>query len=239
MIDIHSHILPGIDDGAISIEESIDILKEAYNNGYTDIIMTPHYIYESMQVCNNKDKFKLLKKMKDEINKNDLDINLYLGNEVFISDNIVDLLKNDEIYTLNGSRYLLIEFSMGYMPYMLDDILEDLFSNGIIPVIAHPERYSYLYNNIEFFKYLVDRGCLLQCNIGSLFGEYGKSAKKMVKLLLKNNLVSFFGSDIHHIKHNIYIYDVKRKLFKILKDDKLIEDLLINNQLKVINNEII
>ena len=237
MIDIHSHILPCIDDGARSMLESINILSNASLNGVTDVILTPHYIDESIQVCNNKEKFDLLKKLREEVNKNNININLYLGNEVFISNNVIDLLKNREIYTLNGSRYLLMEFSMGYYPNEIDDVLDSLFKFGIIPVIAHPERYIYLYNNIDFFKYLVDRGCLLQCNIGSLFGEYGKSAKKMVKLLLKNNLVSFFASDIHRQNSSLYDYDIEGKLYKILKDKNKVKDLLINNQLKVINDE--
>ena len=146
MKDIHSHILPGIDDGARNVEESIKLLEKFYDNGVTDIILTPHYIYNSNYNSNNKEKMLLLNEVKKKYKK----INLYLGNEVYISDNIPELIKQNEIFTLNNSKYLLIELPMNSEIKNLDSIIFDIMRNGIIPIIAHPERYVYVQNNINY-----------------------------------------------------------------------------------------
>ena len=112
MIDMHSHLLFSIDDGSKSIDESIKILKNLAEVGYTDIILTPHYIEESKYSSNKKNNLSILKIMKEEIKKENIQINLYLGNEIFINDNIPKLLKEKEITTLNDSNYLLIELPM-------------------------------------------------------------------------------------------------------------------------------
>lgn len=233
MKDIHSHILYGIDDGSRSIEESIKLLDKLYQNGVTDIILTPHYIENSKYNCNNKEKLKLLKNLQQSYSK----MNLYLGNEVYITENILDLIKKDEIMTLNHSRYLLIELPMNSEIKNLDSIIFELVRNNIIPIIAHPERYSYVQNNIHYFDEFQNMGILLQGNYESLFNKYGTKARKTLKKLLKEDMVSFLGSDIHRIDHINNIELLERKLSKIIKDSKKRKDLLENNMEKVIQNE--
>ena len=228
MIDTHSHILFGIDDGSRTIEESINILKKAYNNGIKDIILTPHYVPNSKYNCNNQDKLKLLNTLKEELKKNNIDINLYLGNEVYLDLEISNLLESD-IYTINGSKYMLMELPMNRKADILDDVLYDLEELNIIPVIAHPERYTAYYKDYEFFQELIDRGCLLQANIGSLYNNYGIKAKRMVKGLLKKRMITLMGSDIHHDTSNIYDKDINKDLLKLLKDKSYVEDILTNN----------
>ena len=228
MIDIHSHILYGIDDGAKTIEESLNILKKAYSSGVTDIVLTPHFIINSKYNCNNQDKLILLNNIKKEMNKRGININLYLGNEVYIDLGISNLV-NSDISTINNSRYMLIELPISRKSTIIDDVLYELDNNNIIPVIAHPERYIEYYNDYEFFYELIDRGCLLQANIGSLYGKYGLKVKRMVKGLLKRKMISFLGSDIHHASSDIYSKNIYKDLLKLLKDKDYVEDILINN----------
>ncbi len=124
MIDTHSHILFGIDDGARNINESINILKKASTNGITDIILTPHYVPNSKYNCNNQDKQRLLNNLKEELIKNNIDINLYLANEVYLDLEISNLLEND-ISTINGSKYILIELPMNRKTDILEDVIYD------------------------------------------------------------------------------------------------------------------
>ena len=114
MIDIHSHILPGIDDGSKSFEESMELIRSASSNGVTDIIATPHYIVGSDYMINNEEKRKLLLKLKKQIKKEEIPINLYLGNEVFVENNMLELRKKKEITTLHNSKYLLFELPLNY-----------------------------------------------------------------------------------------------------------------------------
>lgn len=233
MRDIHSHILCGIDDGARTIDESINILEMLYKKGVTDIILTPHYIKGTKYNIANREKFDLFIELKRRYNK----INLYLGNEVYIDSDLVELLKKGEVATLNNSKYLLIELPMSSEIKDLDSIIYDLMKNGIVPIIAHPERYSYIQKDITYLDKFMDMGVLLQGNYESLFGKFGKNSEKTLKKLLKKKYISFLGSDIHRENHSDHTELLYKKLLKIIKDEKTINDLVDNNILKVINNE--
>ena len=176
MIDIHSHILYGIDDGSKTIEESILILKKCEQEGMKKIVLTPHYMENTNYNKNNKEKIKLFNNLKEEINKQNINIDLYLGNEVYANENILELIEKEEILTINNSRYLLIEFPL--LNENLNDIniIYNLKLSNIIPIIAHPERYEYI--TIEKIKQYINMGALIQINKDSLFGYYGKKAKK-------------------------------------------------------------
>lgn len=233
MRDIHSHILCGIDDGARTIDESINILEMLYKKGVTDIILTPHYIKGTKYSVANREKFDLFIELKRRYNK----INLYLGNEVYIDSDMIELLKKGEVATLNNSKYLLVELPMSSEINDLDSIIYDLMKNGIVPIIAHPERYSYIQKDITYLDKFMDMGVLLQGNYESLFGKFGKNSEKTLKKLLKKRYISFLGSDIHRENHSDHTELVYKKLLKIIKDEKMINDLLDNNILKVINND--
>ena len=236
MIDLHSHILYGIDDGSKSIEESLEILGKAYVGGVTDIVLTPHFIKDSKYKADNNEKERLKKTLENELKKRHMDMHLYLGNEVFIDEGLPKLFDKD-IATINGSRYLLIEFPLGGKSTIIDEVLDELDEAGIIPIIAHPERYLAYYKDFAFFEHLRRKGCYLQANVGSLFGHYGRKSKKMLKELLKRNLISFFGSDIHHPHQDFYEKDIKKELKRIVKDDIIIDGLLEKNAEKVLSNK--
>ena len=236
MKDLHSHLLFGIDDGSKDISESISLLKEAEEQGITELMITPHYIENSKYNCNNEEKLKRFNKLKKEAEKENINIKLYLGNEVLINEDILKLLKNKEITTLNNSKYILIEFPLGNMLYNTKDIIYNLIVKGYVPILAHPERYRIFQRHREHIDEYLRMGVLLQGNYKSLFGKYGKDAKKTLIYLLKNHKIAFLGSDCHH-DGNFMIEQLEKKLKKILKNNNMVNDVLKNNFNKVILNE--
>ena len=232
MIDFHSHILPQTDDGSISIEETIDILKEAKQVGFTKVISTSHYL-EGYYESDENERTELLEKIKQE----NLGIELYLGSEIYVSENMIDFLKEKKASSINNSRYVLFELPMGNETMLAKEMIYRLIENNYVPVIAHPERYSYVQDNPEYVKELLEMGAMFQSNYGSIIGLYGKKAEKTVKKLLKENLIQFMGSDVHREEHvYIYIPKILKKLRKIISEEKLEEITEINPQ-KVLNNE--
>lgn len=239
MIDLHSHIIYGVDDGSKTIDESLEMLKKASDGGVTDIVLTPHYIKDSIYNANNKDKAKKIKELVNELKRNKIDINIYLGNEIYIDEEIIELLKNDEVCTINDSKYLLMELPFNHKSFILEEVLYRLKEKGLVPIIAHPERYMVYYNDFEFFENLLEKGCLFQANIGSLYGYYGSKSKKMLIKMLKYDIIHFLGSDIHHSSDKIYEKNVEKDLLKIIKDKEKVFEILKGNALKVLNEEII
>ncbi len=235
MIDIHSHLLYGVDDGAKTIEESIEVLKDLKAVGYSDIILTPHYIKDSSYNSNKKNNLTILKKLKTEIKKNKLNINVYLGNEIYIDNNIEELLKTEEITSLNDSKYLLIELPMSgeYLGYQ--DIFANLINLDYKVILAHPERYLSFQKDYKKVEELAKIGVCFQCNMESILGKYGRHAKKLIKKMLKKHQVMFLATDIHHKKHNYDDYlEAKRLILKYINEDEY-NKLVFENANNVIN----
>ena len=232
MIDFHSHILPAIDDGSKSMEDSIQILREAREAGFSKIISTSHYL-EGYYEIKEEDRKRLIQELKNE----DIGLELYVGSEIYITENMVDLLKEKKASSINNSKYVLFEIPMNNKTMLTKEIIYRLIENGYVPVLAHPERYSFIQQNPEELEELVDMGTLCQSNYGSIIGLYGKKTEKTVKKLLKNNLIHFLGSDVHR-QDQIYnkIPKAIKKIKKIISEDKFIELSEINPQ-KVLNNE--
>lgn len=232
MIDFHSHILPQTDDGSISIEETINILKEAKQVGFTKVISTSHYL-EGYYESNQKERNELLEKIKQE----NVEVELYLGSEIYISENMIEFLKDKKASSINDSRYVLFELPMGNETMLTKEMIYRLIENNYVPIIAHPERYSYVQDNPEYVEELLQMGAMFQANYGSIIGLYGKKAEKTVKKLLKENLIQFLGSDVHREEHvYILIPKILKKLKKIISSEKLEEITNINPQ-KVLDNE--
>lgn len=237
MRDLHCHLLPGVDDGSKSMESTVEMLKQAKDAGVTDIMFTPHYILDSRFMSNKKANLEIIEPIIKYAKEN-FDINIFLGNEVYCSMEMLDLYKCKEISTLNDSRYMLIEIPMYSKINNLKSIFFELISSGIIPILAHPERYTSYYKDFDFFHELRKMGVLLQINYASLLGTYGKKAKKMAQELLKMNLISFVGSDIHSPSEDKYINITKalKRLRKYVTESQFI-DITENNFAKVIYNE--
>lgn len=239
MKDIHSHILMELDDGSRSIKESLEILRQAEENGVTDIMLTPHYIRNSTFSANNQQKMEKFNILVEEAQKEGLSINLYLGNEIYIDDSILSLIEMKEAKSLNDSRYILIELPFMNKIQNLKEIIFEIVRTGYIPIIAHPERYHFVQKNPEKIEEYLEMGALFQGNYQSLWNHYGKEAKKTLKILLKNNRIQFLGSDIHRQTEKLNTKKLYKKLEKITKNKKKVEDLLERNFDKVIKNEVI
>ena len=227
MKDIHNHLLYGIDDGSTSLEDSIQILDDLKSRGVTDIVLTPHYIIGTNYCSNNSNKRKLMNELKKHT-----DINLYMGNEVFIDNNIIEYIKKGEISTINNSRYLLMELPLDEKLESANEIIFRLRDIGVIPVIAHPERYHYL--SIKDLEDLINQGCLFQGNISSLIDKYGKNARKNLELLLKKNMIHVMGSDMH-----IHVVDIKKckNILSKLVSKNIYDDIMCNNFDKIVNDK--
>ena len=234
MIDFHSHILPNIDDGAKSIEESVNLIKEAKIAGFTNVISTSHYL-EDYYETDVEERNNLINKLNKDIE----DIDIHIGSEIYITENIVDLIKGNKASTINNSRYVLFELPMNNNVLYLKEVIFRLIENDFIPIIAHPERYSFVQKNPNMLLELIEMGVLFQANYGSIIGYYGKEAKKIVKLLLENNMIHFLGSDVHR-QNTIYkkMPEIIGKLDKLIGKEKLYELTTINPGLVLKNKKI-
>lgn len=240
MIDIHSHIIYGIDDGCKTIDESIKTIKNLKNIGFDKFVLTPHYINGSNYNKNNKEKQQRLSLLKEEILKQNIDVELFLGNEIYINDEINELVLSKEVTTLNKSRYLLIEFPLYNKVNNVSDYIYELQIKGYKIIIAHPERYEYFKKNKKDINELYQSGVLFQCNYGSLIGKYGKDAQKLIEYLLKNNMVTFMSTDIHRPESSmIDNFDIIRSKIESYIGQEGFKKISHDNALKVINDEII
>lgn len=236
MIDIHSHLLYGVDDGSKSIEESVSIIKHMGEIGYTDIIITPHYIKDSHYNSSRSNNLILLDNLKKALSNENIDVDVYLGNEIYMDDEIDELLEMGEISSLNDSNYLLIELPMNgeYEGYV--DIFEHLIGIGYKVILAHPERYLSFQKDFNKIYELEEIGVYFQSNIESILGSYGKGAIKTVKRLLKEKKISFLASDIHHRKHDYGKFLMARKKMRRYLSDFDFELLLKKNPSKILHS---
>lgn len=238
MIDIHSHLLFGVDDGSRTLEESVHVIKKLSEVGYTDIILTPHYINDSTYVSTREENLDVLKRLKVGLIRNNVNVNLYLGNEIYIDSEIANLLKNNIISSLNDTKYLLIELPMSGENEIYYDVFLDLINMGYKVILAHPERYISFQKDFNKIYELKELGVLLQSNVGSVLGDYGRGAKKTIKRLLKENLITFMGTDIHHNKEEYtFIEKAKKKMGKYLTQNQ-INNIFENNAKVLLNDKI-
>lgn len=197
MVDIHSHILPGLDDGAKTLDESVAMLRLAAESGTTDIVATPH---ANTQFTFDPDligcKIAELEAAAGPLPRIHRGCDFHLTME-----NIQDALANPAKYAINHLRYLLVEFSEALIPRTTQDIFDRLQSAGLIPVITHPERNVLLHTRLDQLKSWVERGALVQVTAGSLLGTFGRTAKSVATDLMNRNLVHFIASDAHDTKY--------------------------------------
>ena len=221
MIDIHNHLLYGIDDGSKSIEESIEVLKEMEKCGFTDIILTPHYIKDTRYSNSKTNNIELLNNLKEEILKKNININLYLGNEIYIDDDINDLVKENLASSLNNTNYLLIELPMSGEYAGYQEVFKELIDMGYKVILAHPERYLTVQEDYSLVDEFLNIGLYLQSNIDSLTGKYGPAAERVIIKLLKDDKISFLATDIHHPKHNYKSWKYAKEIaLKYISEEK-------------------
>lgn len=235
MIDIHNHILINADDGPKSEEEALTLLLQAENAGITDIIMTPHHYSGDFENPGEK-VMEMLSKLNKAAKRSNVHINLYPGQEIRINPNLLYELLSGKSITLNDSRYVLMEFSYLEIADYADQLIFDLQMNGFVPVIAHPERFASLINNLEELYKLVDKGVLIQITAGSVTGLFGNNLKALTLKMIRQNIVHVVASDAH---------DAVKRPFMLLEAYKVIEtelgtsyvDYLKDNAKAILNNE--
>ncbi|SFB20972.1 Tyrosine-protein phosphatase YwqE [Flavobacterium swingsii] len=217
-VDIHSHLLPGIDDGAQTIDDTLFLLDSLKNMGVSKFITTPHIFSGFWD--NTKDKIQALEL---ETNSNN-NTSFKAAAEYLMDDHFISLFQKGEILTLKDN-YVLVEMSYLNPPIQLFDIIFDLQIAGYKPVLAHPERYAFYHNNFDLYQKLKNAGCLFQLNLLSTVGYYGKEVAHAAEKLLKKGLIDFVGSDVHHKKH---IDSFDKKI--LIKDLHPLKEAIANNQ---------
>lgn len=235
MIDIHTHILPGIDDGAKDIKESLAIIRELINNEVTEVIATPHII---TGVYNNTKKIidEKIEQLKTEIIANKLPIKLYKGAELYYEPNIIEKTKQEEL-NLAGSNYILIESDLQRFPDNFEETLYQFQVAGYVPILAHAERFTPFLNDFNHLIDIANRGILIQLNSGSFFGDYGENVQKLAHRILQTGCVHFIASDVHHLNiRPVLMKQVYQYLSENYTED-LAKLLLEENPRRVIQNE--
>ncbi len=197
--DIHSHFVPGIDDGAKTIADSLVLLKAMEEMGYKKIVTTPHVMIDFYPNTSQK-ILEGLKKIQDAAVENNIKLDIHAAAEYYIDEYFVELLQKEPLLTIQKNE-VLVEFSMLYEPPMLKNTLFNMQTLGYKPIIAHPERYVFFHNSMERYRELKDRGCLLQLNLLSISGYYGRNIMNVALSLLEKGLYDYCGSDMHHEKH--------------------------------------
>lgn len=238
MIDFHTHIIPNIDDGSRNIEETFNLIQEAKEAGFEGIVLTSHYI-ENYYETDVPERDMWVKAISDNLKSKGIDTTLYLGNEIYMTDNMMNLLINGKASTINNSSYVLFEMPLNAEPMNLYDVIYSLQENKLIPVLAHPERYSFIQKEPELVFDLIQKGVLMQANYGSILGKYGEKAEIIVRKFLENNMIHFLGSDVHR-QNSIYkrIPQALKEIKDIVGDTKLQELTTINPRLALDNKKI-
>lgn len=197
LVDIHSHLLPGLDDGVKSIQETIYILKILQKLGYRKVITTPHVMNDHYPNT-RLDILSKLENVKNELQKHHMKIKLTAAAEYYLDENFLSKLSNQEELLTFGRNYLLFETSFFNKPAFLEEAVFNMNAQGYQPILAHPERYAYLQSDLKLLDKLKNMNLLLQMNMLSLTGFYSLEVKRFAKKLLKTNKIDFIGTDCHN-----------------------------------------
>jgi len=222
-VDIHSHLLPGIDDGSPTFQHTLELMQSLQNIGMSQFITTPHIM--SLVWNNTKESVSAVRdQTKQELERNNFVAPFRAAAEYMMDEQFVKLFKAGELLTLKDN-FVLVEMSYINAPMQLYDLLFDLQVAGYIPVLAHPERYVFYHKNFQEYEKLKRVGCHFQLNLLATVGYYGEPIAKVAEQLLQKGLYDFVGSDVHHSKH-VAFFDEKVKI----KQVDLLKEVIANNQ---------
>ena len=199
-VDIHSHLLPGLDDGVQSYEESEDVILHFQNLGYRKLITSPHVMSDTYKNTSERILARL-KKLRTFLKEREIDMEIDAAAEYYLDEYVVKLVDENQKVLTFGKNYLLFETNFLNEPFNLKEFIFLATTKGYQPVLAHPERYLYLQNNLEKAEDLIDRGVLFQINISSITGFYSKIVQTTANKLIDRGWVHLLGSDCHHLQH--------------------------------------
>ena len=226
---MHSHLLPGIDDGVKNEEECIECVKGMKELGLEKLIITPHisrdyFPNQEFEIVNLGDV------IKEKIKIEGVDIKIEVAAEYLIDEFFINKIESRELLSFGKQNCVLIESGWANQPLNFEEIIFRMMINGYRPILAHPERYTYYQKDIELLNALKQAGCYLQINWMSLFGKYGNKAKEIAQKLLEKGQVDFIGSDVHRVKDVVTIKESTRlDIIKLLDGQKLLNADLYDN----------
>lgn len=235
-VDFHSHIIPGVDDGSRSFEMTSSMLETSKSEGVKYIAATSHFILGEVEYS-RADYDLRLKNVQENIEE----INVVPGMEVYINPELKKLYKEKRIWTINNSRYMLIELPMNDFPVYTEEIFYELRLEGVVPILAHPERNRAIIKNEALLESLIEQGAMAQMNVGSLTGAFGKTIKEFAERLVKRNLIQIIGSDAHNDRHRTtsvnegrhIIEKINPDLFEWIEDNE--EKIILNKEIQCLN----
>lgn len=238
MIDIHTHILPGIDDGARDLEDSIEMAAIAAHSGVHTLVATSHAntqgFFREYSVNTYMERLFLLRKA---LNEEKIPLEVLSGMEIFMSEEVPDMIREERLLPINGTDYFLMEFGFGIEQEEMDDLLDQVMELSLIPIIAHPERYRCVQESAKSLFYWMEQGCLTQVNRGSIFGRFGEKAKMCVDHLLEKRMVSAIASDAHKpYERTTYMADIKEYMERQYSFEYS-KELLYDNPRKILKGE--
>lgn len=237
MIDIHTHIMPGIDDGADNMEESLAMAELAWESGVNTIVATPHSnIRGVFENYDSPEWRKLFAGLQEYLKVHGCKVNLIAGAEIYASDHVAERIASGALRSINNSRYYLMEVPFDADPYWCEDIWYSVLDMKKIPIIAHPERYYCIQDNPAILYEWMKMGCLSQMNKGSMFGRFGRRAKHVAEVLLDHDLVTCIASDAHSpYVRTTFMADIREYLMDMYGERRM-ERLLYTNPERIIKN---
>jgi protein-tyrosine phosphatase len=236
MIDLHCHILPGIDDGSSDIGVSVQMAKDAKQAGFDTLFCSSHYMVPNYISPKDNNK-KLIDSLKERLIEENIDLSVKLANEIYINESIISLLKENQASNFEGTNYVLIELPLNQEIKYAEEIIEDVIDAGYRVILAHPERYAFIKKDPNKVIPFIEMGVILQSNYASIIGKYGDDAKKTVEKLLRARMINCLATDCHR-PHSIYtrMGTIKNELRKYIDKDYF-ENITETNPRKILNNE--
>lgn len=237
MIDIHSHILPYVDDGAKDVDTAFEMLKMAKEASTTAIVLTPHSnLYENDKNLLFELNF-VFEAFKEKVKKENIDIDLYLGGEVFANSKIIELAEKRQLPTINNSRFMLVEFDFYTSASYIMQTVKKLATMGYVPIVAHPERYECIKKSPSNALEILNNGGLLQINKGSIINDFGANTRLCAFELLNHRLAQFVASDAHSSHHRNTDMELAFDIINHELNSEMATKLFKTNPMAVLNNE--
>ncbi len=228
--DMHSHLLPGIDDGLQELKETVEYIKELQQLGYSKLICTPH-ILSDLYPNSRETILPKLAMVRTALAEANIDVKVEAAAEYMIDHEFTELIshsKKEDLLTIAGD-YILVEMSYLSPSPNFDKVIFDLRMLGLQPILAHPERYSYYHNQFSQYDRFKELGCKLQVNLLSLSGAYGSDVRKTAEKLFKNKMVDFLGTDMHHNRHLAMLKKLatKKEFYELVGSAELLNKTLL------------